>query len=205
MGRVNLNVVPNSLAMYSVHIRGLPISFNSSIIGTTFWCSYTWKEMTSDLSLLVWIFLSPIAPLRQAVSGCEGRTSKAQSQTLLKRILDSSPIPNWPGSLYRSHNKILSSSLKSSRISWVNNLSLASSSLWPFAISLTISCPGLCFQPELWTPLTGKGCLPSLGKGLWQSSKRTKIGFILWSEQSERISFSRFLKLSLSCQSKSWR
>ena len=36
---VNSKVVPNSLAMYSVHTRGLPISFSSSMIGITFWCS----------------------------------------------------------------------------------------------------------------------------------------------------------------------
>ena len=33
------------------------------------------------------------------VRGWDGRTSKAQSQTLVKRMLDSSPIPNCPGSL----------------------------------------------------------------------------------------------------------
>ena len=75
--------------------------------------------MMSDLLLFKEMIESPIDPSRQEVNGCEGLISCAQSHTFLRNVYDFSPMPNCPGSLYKSHINILSSSLYNSRSSWV--------------------------------------------------------------------------------------
>src|SRR6516162_2466084 len=156
--------------------------------------------MTSEAAN--WYSLSVLLPNQTPTdTGCSGLAVRAQAKTDFTSVSDFSSCPLLPGSLYRSQ--------KRTRLSLPN---VATTSLTYFSSrsqvleSLTTLTLGLCTQPELCTPGTGAGCLPTLGLSFQQSSKITSSGRILCLAAMSRNWSTRFLKPSGSaCQARSCR
>ena len=128
------------------------------------------------------------------LSGCSGLISRAQAKTLRTSGREAVRLPELPGSLYRSQNRMRLSLRKADSTSCTYGLSLLK-----VAESREAGSPGSCIQPELWMPLFGAGCRPAWGSLFQQSSKNTKMVWMWCFSEMARYSFTLFLKPAGSC------